>query len=402
MLVVGTLVVFGSLGLARFGYTMVLPSMQAGLGLSNAETGGLATANLIGYLVLAASGGALAAHLGPRLVISVGLALAGAGMIATGLASGFGEAAAWRALTGIGSGASNVPVLGLLAAWFARERRGLASGVAVAGSSLGLMFVGPVVPRVLEHVGGAGWRACWYLFGGLTLALAVLALAVLRNRPGDGGLLAHGAWDLASEPGAARPAGWRDVYRAPAIWRLGLVYVAFGFSYMIYMTFFVKRLLAEGGYSKEAAGALFMLMGWCSLPCGPLWGGLSDRIGRQRALALVYALHAVAFALFALWPARAGFTVSAVLFGLSAWSIPAIMAAACGDALGPRLAPAGLGFVTLFFGAGQASGPAVAGALADACGGSFAPAYLLAAAVAAAGCAGAAAEIRTEREGRTT
>ena len=108
---------------------------------------------------------------------------------------------------------------------------------------------------------------------------------------------------------------------------------------------------------------------------------------RRGALCIVYLIHAAAFALFALWPAPAGFTVSAVLFGLSAWSIPAIVAAACGDLLGPRLAPAGLGFVTLFFGIGQAAGPSVAGLFADATG-SLAPALLLAAAVALAGAAG--------------
>jgi hypothetical protein len=50
ILAVGTLVVFGALGLARFGYTMVLPAMQLELGLNNTQAGGLATANLIGYL----------------------------------------------------------------------------------------------------------------------------------------------------------------------------------------------------------------------------------------------------------------------------------------------------------------------------------------------------------------
>jgi MFS family permease len=34
--------------------------------------------------------------------------------------------------------------------------------------------------------------------------------------------------------------------------------------------------------------------------------------------------------------------------------------------VGPRLAPAGLGFITLFFGIGQALGPALGGYLADA------------------------------------
>ncbi|MEW6754053.1 MAG: MFS transporter, partial [Candidatus Latescibacterota bacterium] len=137
-----TLVVFASLGLARFGYTMVLPAMQAGLGLDNAGAGGLATANLVGYLGLSVVGGAVAARCGPRGVICAGLALAGLAMLLTASATGFADAAAWRALTGVGSGASNVPVMGLLAAWFARRRRGLAAGVAVTGSSFALILLG--------------------------------------------------------------------------------------------------------------------------------------------------------------------------------------------------------------------------------------------------------------------
>jgi MFS family permease len=111
-------------------------------------------------------------------------------------------------------------------------------------------------------------------------------------------------------------------------------------------------------------------------------------IGRRRALIIVFLIHAVAFSLFALWREPAGFTLSAVLFGLSAWSIPAIMAAACGDALGPRLAPAALGLITLLFGIGQAVAPSVAGAMADATG-SFFSALLLAAGVALLGAVGA-------------
>ena len=77
VVVVGTLVVFGALGMARFGYTVVLPAMQEGLGMDNTQAGVLATANLVGYLALSAIGGALAARYGPRKVISVGLALTG-------------------------------------------------------------------------------------------------------------------------------------------------------------------------------------------------------------------------------------------------------------------------------------------------------------------------------------
>jgi predicted MFS family arabinose efflux permease len=391
VLAAGTLAVFGALGLARFGYTVVLPAMQAGLSLDNTQAGVLASANLAGYLVLAVLGGALAAHYGPRRVIAGGLLVAGIGMLFTGRAHGFLPAAAWRCLTGIGSGAANVAVMGMWAAWFAPARRGLASGVAVTGSSLALIVVGPLAPRLMAVTGPDGWRHCWTLFGGLTLLVALVCWLAIRDRPGEP--LA----DLGSPYGrapVAPPAGlqWGLVYRARPVWHLGLVYVAFGFSYMIYLTFFVKRLVAEGGYNKAAAGDLFMTLGWASLVCGVLWGWLSDRLGRRAALVAIYLVQALAYGLFALWPTPTGFTLSALLFGITAWSIPAVMAAACGDVLGPRLAPAALGFITLFFGIGQALGPGVAGAMADASG-SFAPAYLLAMGVALLG-AGAAATLR--------
>ena len=73
----------------------------------------------------------------------------------------------------------------------------------------------------------------------------------------------------------------------------------------------------------------------------------------------------VSYIVYALVKIKFGFYLSAVLFGLTAWSIPTIMAAAAGDFVGPRLAPAGLGFITLFFGVGQAIGPALGGYLAD-------------------------------------
>lgn len=390
ILVMGTLVVFGALGLARFAYGLLLPPMQDALVLDNTQAGALATANLVGYLTLSVVGGALASRFGPRAVIAIGLSVTGAGMLLTALSQGFADAALWRACTGVGSGASNVPVMGLLAAWFAPRRRGMASGIVVTGSSFALIVLGPLVPRVLAASGENGWRLAWCALGATTLLLAVAASLILRNRPAELGLTPMGAAnDETASATSPSSASWGDVYRSRVVWHIGLVYVAFGFSYIIYLTFFAKYLIADGDYTQSEAGRLFMLMGWCSLLCGLIWGTVSDAIGRKWALVIVYLIQATAFALFALWKTPVGFTMSAVLFGLTAWSIPAIMAATCGDILGPRLAPAGLGFITLFFGLGQALGPSLAGAIADATG-SLAPALLLAAVVAVLGAAGSA------------
>lgn len=400
VLAMATLVVSGALGLARFGYSMVLPDMQQGLSMDDTGAGLLASANLIGYLVLALVGGALASRFGPRVVITAGLALCGLSMLFTGAVQTFAGALIWRTVTGIGSGASNVPAMGLLTAWFAPRRRGLAMGIGVAGSAVALVVLGPVVPRVLETHGADGWRVCWYGFGAVALLLAVMAFLILRNSPREMGLaaVASDQPQADAQPAASAKVGaldWGAVYRSGAVWHLGLVYIAFGFSYIIYMTFFVRYLVGEFDYTKPEAGNLFMMMGWVSLFCGLIWGTVSDRIGRKRALVIVYLIHAIAFGLFGLWTEPVGFTISAILFGLTAWSIPAIVSAACGDVVGPRLAPAAVGFVTLLFSFGQASGPTVAGAIADASG-SLSPAMVLAAGVALLGAIGSAT-LRTDR-----
>ena len=387
VLIVSVLVVFGSLGLARFGYTLVLPSMQSGLGITNTEAGALATVNLIGYLILSVVGGILASHFGPRKVICTGLALSGCGMLLTGAAQNFFSVALWRGLAGIGSGASNVPVMGLLSSWFAKSKRGLATGIAATGSSVGLILLGPTVPRLLETFGNSGWRVCWFFFGGITILIALGAAIFLRNDPTEKGTSPLGESTVPiREPkiNAASMKGYGGVYKAPTVLFMGLIYIAFGFSYIIYMTFFFKHLITEGGYSRDSAGNLFMLIGWLSLFCGVIWGTVSDRLGRKYTLAVVYLLQAAAFGLFGLWTTPFGFLTSAVLFGLTAWSIPAIMAAMCGDVLGPKMAPAALGYITLFFGIGQAIGPSVAGAIADLTG-SFNQAFLLAGVVALLG-----------------
>jgi len=389
VLTIGVLAIMGSIGLARFGYTMLLPPMQSGLQLDNAQAGMVATANLIGYLVLSVIGGALASRFGPRRVISIGLMLAGLGMVFTGAVRGFFGALLWRGLTGIGTGASNVPVMALMSAWFASRWRGLANGVVVTGSSLALILLGQFIPKLLLAFGEQGWRISWYLLGGVTILLALLSWWLIRDHPEEMGLQPLGGQDHTGSHRSWQKPDWQRVYWAPAVWHLGLVYIAFGFSYIIFMTFFTKRLIADGGYTQTAAGQLFMVMGWFSLLCGLIWGSVSDFIGRKGALVIVYGIHAVAFSLFGLWPTPLGFTLAAILFGLSAWSIPAIMSAACGDVLGPQMAHAALGFITLFFGLGQAVGPTVAGALADAAS-NFDSAFYLAGGVALLGAIGAA------------
>jgi MFS family permease len=375
-------------GFGRMSYTLILPEMKEGLGLTYAQAGLLSTGNFIGYLVFAVVGGFLASKYGPRRIISLSLVLMGITMLLTGIANSFELAFAMRVLTGLGNGGAYVPAMALGSIWFAMRRRGFATGIVSGGIGVGTFLGGVIVPRILLAYGADGWRYSWYYLGGAVLLVAVLCYVLLRDRPEDLGLEQVGApspvrSEKEQNPSAPPPSNpdpespekaerkpppslqWGLVYKVKEVWFLGLVYFMYGFSYVIYMTFFKAFLSDEMGLDPILVGNLWALVGILSAFCGVIWGGISDRLGRKYGAALAYLTLALSYLIFALFDTLPAFYVSIFLFGLSAWSIPTIMAAAAGDYVGPRLAPAGLGLITLLFGIGQALGPYVGGYLAD-------------------------------------
>lgn len=369
-LVLAVLIVFASLGLGRFGFSMVLPAMQEALGLTNTQSGQLQSWNSLGYLLLAVGSGVLATRYGPSVVITFALGLVGVAMLATGAFPTFTAACLGRFFSGAGGAAANIPVMGLLCAWFTGKRRGLAAGCAVSGSSLGLAVTGAAVPGLLQRGGADGWRHCWYAFGVVTLIICGLCAALLRDHPGE-----------RSAPAAVRSPEKPALLRSAILWRIAVAYFAFGFSYSIYATFFVKHLVRDLGLATVEAGAVWTRIGLASIVSGFLWGAFSDRWGRRLALVVIYLCQGSAFLLVGLSQGVGPALFSGILFACTAWSIPAVVSALCGDAFGVRLAPAALGVVTVVFGVGQVLGPVVGGMMADRTG-SLAPAFAVAGAAA--------------------
>jgi sugar phosphate permease len=228
-----------------------------------------------------------------------------------------------------------------------------------------------VVPPILTAYSAEGWRFAWYMLGGAVVLVSGVVYLFMRNRPQEKGLRQVGADNQDLDPSVSATADkvsslqWTSVYKMGSVWYLGIVYFFYGLSYIIYMVFFAAYLIKEMGFNQEWAGGLWALVGGLSIFCGIIWGSISDRLGRSRGSALAYLVLGLSYIIYAVIKVKFGFYLSAVMFGLTAWSIPTIMAAAAGDFVGPRLAPAGLGFITLFFGIGQALGPALGGYLAD-------------------------------------
>jgi sugar phosphate permease len=381
----GMLTTIAAHGFGRMAYTIILPAMKDGLKFDYTQLGLLGTGNFIGYLTMAIIGGFLAARFGTRIVITLALVFLGVTLMLTGLAQSFGFALSMRFLTGLGNGAAYVPAMALGSAWFAIKRRGFATGIVSGGIGAGTLISGLLVPSILSAYGTEGWRNTWYILGAISLVIAVIVFALVRSRPDEKGLSPVGSSEKEAPAGAkVSTLQWSSVYRKGSVWYLGLVYFFYGSSYIIYITFFAAYLVKELGLTQAYAGGLWAMVGALSTFCGVIWGGISDRLGRSRGAALAYLVLGAAYIIYALIKTPFGFYLSAILFGLTAWSIPTIMAAAAGDFVGPRLAPAGLGFITLFFGIGQAVAPAFGGYLAD-ISGSFTLPFLTAGAISLAG-----------------
>ncbi len=373
------LCIFAGLGLGRFTLGMLLPAMSESLHLTYSQMGFISTANFTGYLAAVLTGGFISERIGARMVIFISLLVVSLSMGFISQAKTFEQVLLLYTLTGIGSGAANVPMMGLVSTWFARNMRGRAAGFIVIGSGFAIILSGIFVPLVNE-MAAEGWRSNWLILGTASGVVAFICLLLLRNRPEEKGLLPYGSNTIDAE----RPVtgkGIKSIYSIKGIYLLAIIYFLFGCTYVIYATFIVTTLVQERGFSESLAGNFWSWIGFLSLFSGPVFGTLSDRFGRKTGLITVFSFQMMAYLMIALKLPAAFLYASIFFFGIVAWRIPSIMIAAVSDYAGARKAVAAFGFVTFIFGLGQISGPAIAGVLAEQTG-SFSSSFLMAAALA--------------------
>lgn len=371
VLLVGMFTIFGCIGLGRFAIGMIIPEMGSSLLFSNTQLGLIVSGAFVGYLISITVAGNLAATLGPKKVIAISMFMISGGMLIAGSAHGFFQALLGQVLIGVGTGGSNIPTVGLIARWYTQKLRGLASGLIAIGSGFGFAMAGVFAPYLSFLFGSNGWRASWFFIALVVAAIAVLGIVVFRDDPSDVGAqpvgAKQGSGNLNCKDGSGMGHGKcvRDIYVSRPLWELGLIYFMFGFSYVVFTTFFPKYLIEQVGFPHVLAGRLWFVIGIVSILSGFSWGMLSDKIGRKRALIIVYGIQGVCLAVLGLSLGQEAMIFSSIVYALTLWGIPAIMSAACADYVGGVLASAALGMITVFFGIGQVLNPWISGYIID-------------------------------------
>jgi len=274
----------------------------------------------------------------------IGILLAAAGLLLAARAT-----ALWQVYLGFGLGVGSgigfayVPAIAAVQRWYLRGR-GTASGLAVAGIGLGTLVM-PLVAAPL--ISWLGWRGAWSVFAVLMIVGGGGAALLLDRGPERYGWLPDGGVaDRLTERQRTAVTGWsiREAIRSRPFCLLyvGLIFASVGaFVPFVHLVPYAE----DHGISHTAAVLIFSMLGIGSTAGRFAIGGVADRIGRGRSLALAF----FGLAAMLLWWLAATsvwqLTIFALVFGIFQGGFVALYPALTVDHFGARNASGIIGIL---------------------------------------------------------
>ena len=358
-----------TIGMARFAYTPLLPSLQTQTGLTDAAAGGLAAINYAGYMT-----GALAATWIDDVrwrhwLYSAGLWMALVTVAAMALTTWMPAWALVRYIGGLCGATGMLLGSGLILGWLMRQGR---------RPELGLYFIGLGLGIVVSALGAWGLSQVWPIWSDQWLAFAALGLVFFVP-----------AWKW-RPPVPPQVVVSHDAAPATGLgsrrwaWTMLTSYFAAGWGFVISATFTVAIVEREPALAGQGPLA-WAMVGLAAMPAVFIWDLVARRVGDKRALLLAFGLQTLSVMLPAmsgeLWAALAG----AVGYGATFIGIVSMTLALVGRRA-PNNPGKAMAKLTLSYGAAQMLAPVVAGYMAQTTG-TFKGALWLTAGVMAAGMA---------------
>jgi OFA family oxalate/formate antiporter-like MFS transporter len=391
LVVLGALIIQISLGAVYIWSVFQTPLKGAFPSWSEGKVTLPAQIVLASFALAVIFGGRIQDRLGPRRVATAGGVILGVGLILARFTGSFagGPALAWLILTfsilgGIGIGAAYVCPIATCVKWFP-DKRGLITGLAVAGFGAGAFFFAPLAKGLISgtpyNLLGANLFTLPKLgvFGTFMALGAIFLVAVVA-----------GAQFLRNPPPGYRPAGWTpppppqgvptktdftptEMLRTRAFWVLWLTYFAgcaAGLQVImkaspVWQSFRVGVLtppipeadfkdIATAGAMAVSILAIFNSLGRI------LWGKISDSIGRKATLIAMFLLCSVAMLALDSMRSYGLYLTGICVVGLCFGGYLALYPAVTADFFGTKNLGVNYGWMFSAYGAGGLAGPFLA------------------------------------------
>jgi MFS family permease len=237
------------------------------------------------------------------------------------------------------------PALTIISQWF-EEKQGLATGIAVAGSGIGGLVLGPVTRAMISSYGKDKALLITGIFSGL---IVIIASLILRPR---------------FEP-ATKSADYIILLKNPKFRLLYSMSLIGTFGYMVPF-FYLPSYAVQYGMTKAQGALLLGILNGSSAVGRIVLGQLSDKVGHINSLFVC--LAGSSLSMLVIWPFAVAFNslmAYSVVFGLSVGGYISIFPTVITNLFGTENIG---GIIGLFYSAafvGTIAGPQIASAIID-------------------------------------
>ena len=315
--------------------------------------------------------GYLVDKFGPRLLLSIGTALTGLSWIlSASLTSVSSLYITYGVLGGLGTGILYVGVVGLMVRWFP-QNRGFAVGMVAAGYGVGaLLTTFPIANSLIN----SGLQGTLTFFGYAIGAVGLLAAQGIRVPHAD---RVQTVSQLEAATSGVTP---QAMLKTPVFWLMFLMMSMMSTSGLMVIS-------QMGAFAKDFGVTSALVFGMAALPLAlsidrvtngltrPLFGWVSDQIGREYTMTIAFGLEAIA--MFVWIATRSDPVLFVLLSGVVffGWGeIFSLFPSTLTDTFGQKHATTNYGFLYIAQGIGSIVGGPIA-ALIHGAAGSWIPVF---------------------------
>lgn len=301
--------------------------------------------------------GYLVDKFGPRLLLSIGTILTGASwVLSANLTTVSNLYITYGVLGGLGTGIVYIGVVGLMVRWFP-SNRGFAVGMVAAGYGIGaLLTTFPISTSLAE----SGIQGTLTFFGYLIGIVGLVAAQGIRVPHAD---YVQTAIQVDAAATGVAP---KAMLKTPVFWLMFLMMSMMSTSGLMVIS-------QMGAFAKDFGITSAMVFGMAALPLAltidritngltrPLFGWVSDRIGREYTMTIAFGLEAIA--MFAWVMTRSDPLMFVLLSGIVffGWGeIFSLFPSTLTDTFGQKHATTNYGFLYMAQGVGSIIGGPIA------------------------------------------
>lgn len=350
-----------------FSKQLVEPLAKGGFGWTKTQATLPYTLAIACFALMMIPAGRAQDRFGPRIVATLGGILTGIGLVVASFASPGAVAPAvigFGLLAGTGIGLGYAAATPAAVKWFPPQKKGLITGLVVAGFGVAPVYIAPLSKHLLSTYGvGMSFRIL-----GIAFLITATAFAQAIANPPSAAPKAGAAAAAVPDP------GWRGMIRTPTFWALYVEYACAATAGLMIIGHLAKIVAVQSGGAIQAGFVFVALLAGFNAGGRVIAGIISDKIGRVVTIALVCGMQALAMFFFSQFTTIVTFVMGAAVVGLCYGACLSLFPATAADHWGTKNLGLNYGILFTAWGLGGVIGPTLASRIADRTG-SYAGAY---------------------------